>query len=146
MHYYQRDPPRGRGVAQYVSPSGKGSKTSGWDFPEPERPSARGGTAQARSSSRVIPERKMPSRVASRPQSSWQESGDVDMKDKPSEVIDVDDEDEGKRSKSVVRSPWPAGHKLIGPAGAPPENPVPPAILRVLEDAQARIDKIRKSR
>ena len=128
MHYYQQDPPAGRGVAQYVSPSGKGSgklKASDWDFPEPERPPARGGTAQARASSRAPPQRPMPSRAVLRPRSSWQDSGDsgdVDMKDKPNEVIEVDDDDEGKRSKSVVRSPWPAGHKLIGPAGPPPKD------------------------
>ena len=64
------------------------------------------------------------------------------MKDKPNEVIELDDDDEGKRSKSVVRSPWPAGHKLIGPAGPPPKDEVPPVILRVLEAAQLRIDQI----
>ena len=143
MHYYQQDPPTGRGVAQYVSSSGKG-KASGWDFPEPERPPARGGTAQARSSSRAPPQRPMPSRAVLRPRSSWQESGDVDMKDKPNEVIEVDDDDEDKRSKSVVRSPWPAGHKLIGPPGAPPKDALPPVILRVLEAAQLRIDQIQK--
>ena len=140
MHYYQRDPPTSRGVAQLVS-SGKG-KASGWDFPEPERPPARGGTAQARSSSRAPPQRPMPSRAVSRPRSSWQESGDVDMKDKPNEVIEVDDDDQGKRSKSVVRSPWPAGHKLMGPASPPPKDEVPPVVLRVLEAAQLRIDEI----
>ena len=57
----------------------------------------------------------------------------MDMEDKPNEVIEVDDDDEGKRSKSVVRSPWPAGHKLIGPAGATPRDEVRPVILRVLK-------------
>jgi hypothetical protein len=40
VHYYRQDPPTGRGVTQYVPPSGKGSgkpKASDWDFPEPER-------------------------------------------------------------------------------------------------------------
>ena len=68
----------------------------------------------------------------------------MDMEDKPNKVIAVDDDDEGKRSKSVVRSPWPAGHKLVGPAGPPPRDEVPPVILRVLEAAQLRIDQIQK--
>ena len=66
----------------------------------------------------------------------------MDIKDKPSEVIEVDDDDEDKRSKSVVRSPWLAGHKLIGPAGPPPMDEVSPVTLRVLEAAQLRIDQI----
>jgi hypothetical protein len=66
------------------------------------------------------------------------------MKDKPNEEVQVIDDDEDQRPKSVVRSPWPVGYKPIGPAGAPPKNPVPPVILGVLEDAQARIDKIQQ--
>ena len=83
MHYYQQEPSSSRGVAQYVSSSGKGSKGSDWHFPEPERPPARGGTAQTRAVSRGVPERKMPSRPASRPQSSWKEREDVEMKTRP---------------------------------------------------------------
>ena len=46
VHYYQKEPSSSRGVAQYTSSSGKGAKGSQWDFPEPERPVVRGGTAQ----------------------------------------------------------------------------------------------------
>jgi len=53
------------------------------------------------------------------------------MKDKPNEVIDVDAEDEETRSKSVVRSPWPAGHRMIGPANAPPGDEVSSVVFRV---------------
>ena len=107
-HYYQQDPPADRGFAQYVPPSGKGSgklQASGFDFPEPERPQVRGRTAQVRVSSRAPPQRPMPSRAVSRSRSSWQESADVDMKDKPNEVVEVDDDEENQRSKSVVARP-----------------------------------------
>ena len=66
----------------------------------------------------------------------------MEIKDKPGEVIDLEAEDTGTPPKSVVRSPWPAGHKLIGPASAPPRDEVSEVVFRVLESAQARIDQI----
>ena len=142
VRYYQQAPSSSRGVAQYAAPSGKGAKGSEWYFPEPERPAARGGTAQTRAASRGIPERKMPSRATSRPPSSWKDSEDVEMKDKPKEVIDLEVEDTGTRSRSVARSPWPEGHKKIGPPGAPPKDEVSEVVVRVLKLAQEKIDQV----
>ena len=140
---YRKEPPSSsRGLAHYAPSSGKGSKGSEWHFEEPERTGSRGGTAQTRAPSRAVPERKMPSRVASRTRPPWKEDEDEDMPDPPKEVIDVDAEDKGTRSKSVVRSPWPEGHKKIGPASPPPKDEVSDVAIRVLKAAQDRIDAI----
>jgi hypothetical protein len=64
------------------------------------------------------------------------------MKDKPKEVIDLEVEDTGTRSKSVARSPWPEGHKRIGPPGAAPRDEVSEVVIRVLKLAQEKVDQV----
>jgi len=65
------------------------------------------------------------------------------MRNKDDEGVQLLDDNEDRRPKATVRTPSrPANRRPIGPSAPPARDPIPPALMNMLREVQARIDQI----